>query len=182
MTGSGSSSRSRFPTRWQASCVGGARDISPAVGRWRASMSRWHSSAASLERHSQPSSTLCDARRPRPSRSPWSRCAIARRARSACSSWPIRAGARQHSRVASRRASSGSTCTFARRRPWLPHITVLRFRERPGLDPPLPTVGRFTPSGAAALLSRLHPSGARYEVLESCSLGTMEPGGRDDET
>jgi 2'-5' RNA ligase len=67
-------------------------------------------------------------------------------------------------------------------RPWLPHITVLRFRERPGLDPPLPAVGRFTPSGAAALLSRLHPSGARYEVLESCSLGTMEPGGRDDET
>lgn len=56
-------------------------------------------------------------------------------------------------------------------RPWLPHVTVLRFRERPRLDPPLPEIGSFTPSGAAALLSRLHPSGARYEVLESCSLG-----------
>jgi 2'-5' RNA ligase len=58
------------------------------------------------------------------------------------------------------------------RRPWLPHVTVLRFREQPRLDPPLPEIEPFAPSGAAALLSRLHPSGARYEVLESCSLGT----------
>jgi 2'-5' RNA ligase len=57
------------------------------------------------------------------------------------------------------------------RRPWFPHLTVLRFRERPRLDPPLPEIGAFAPSEAAALLSRLHPSGARYEVLESCSLG-----------
>jgi 2'-5' RNA ligase len=56
-------------------------------------------------------------------------------------------------------------------RPWLPHVTVLRFRERPRLAPPLPGIGAFAPSGAAAFLSRLHPSGARYEVLESCSLG-----------
>jgi 2'-5' RNA ligase len=59
-------------------------------------------------------------------------------------------------------------------RPWLPHVTVLRFREQPGLDPPLPTIGTFAPSGAAALLSRLHPSGARYEVLGSCSLRSAE--------
>jgi 2'-5' RNA ligase len=58
-------------------------------------------------------------------------------------------------------------------RPWLPHVTVLRFRERPRLDPPLPGLGPFAPSGASALLSRLHPSGARYEVLESCSLGVF---------
>jgi 2'-5' RNA ligase len=56
------------------------------------------------------------------------------------------------------------------RRPWLPHVTVLRFRERPKLDPPLPEIGSFAPSGAAAFLSRLHPSGARYEVLESYPL------------
>lgn len=55
-------------------------------------------------------------------------------------------------------------------RPWLPHVTVLRFRERPRLEPPLPEIAPFAPSGAAAFLSRLHPSGARYEVLESCSL------------
>jgi 2'-5' RNA ligase len=60
------------------------------------------------------------------------------------------------------------------KRPWLPHVTVLRFRERPRLAPPLPDIGAFAPSGAAAFLSRLHPSGARYEVLESCSLGITE--------
>ena len=57
------------------------------------------------------------------------------------------------------------------RRPWLPHVTVLRFRERPRLDPPLPELPPVAPSEAAALLSRLHPSGARYEILESCSIG-----------
>ena len=62
-------------------------------------------------------------------------------------------------------------------RPWLPHVTVLRFRERPRLDPPVPEIGAFTPSGAAAFLSRLHQSGARYEVLESCSIGNGQPGG-----
>jgi 2'-5' RNA ligase len=55
-------------------------------------------------------------------------------------------------------------------RPWLPHLTVLRFRERPRLAPPLPETGTFVPSDAAAYLSRLHPSGARYEVLERVSL------------
>jgi RNA 2',3'-cyclic 3'-phosphodiesterase len=55
-------------------------------------------------------------------------------------------------------------------RRWLPHVTVLRFRERPRLAPTLPDIGPFAPSGAAAFLSRLHPSGARYEVLESCPL------------
>ncbi|MGH3126787.1 MAG: RNA 2',3'-cyclic phosphodiesterase [Gaiellaceae bacterium] len=58
------------------------------------------------------------------------------------------------------------------RRPWLPHVTVLRFRERPRLEPPLPAIGAVAPSEVAALLSRLHPSGARYEILESCPLGT----------
>jgi RNA 2',3'-cyclic 3'-phosphodiesterase len=57
------------------------------------------------------------------------------------------------------------------RRPWLPHVTVLRFRERPRLDPPLPALGPFSPSDAAVYLSRLRPSGAQYEVLESFALG-----------
>jgi RNA 2',3'-cyclic 3'-phosphodiesterase len=57
------------------------------------------------------------------------------------------------------------------RRPWLPHLTVARFRERPRLRPALPDLGVFAPSEAAAYLSRLHPSGARYEVLESVPLG-----------
>ncbi len=61
-------------------------------------------------------------------------------------------------------------------RPWLPHVTMLRFRERPRLQPELPPLGRFTPSDAAAFLSRLHPSGARYEVLESTALGGVRTG------
>lgn len=57
------------------------------------------------------------------------------------------------------------------RRPWLPHVTVVRFRERPRLSPPPPELPEFAPSGAAAFLSRLHPSGARYEVLKVFELG-----------
>jgi RNA 2',3'-cyclic 3'-phosphodiesterase len=56
-------------------------------------------------------------------------------------------------------------------RPWLPHLTVARWRERPRLGLGLPSVGTFVPSDAAAYLSRLHPGGARYEVLESVALG-----------
>jgi RNA 2',3'-cyclic 3'-phosphodiesterase len=60
-------------------------------------------------------------------------------------------------------------------RPWLPHVTVLRFRERPRLRPPPPEL-EWVSSDVAAFLSRLHassvpPGGARYEVLESFRLG-----------
>jgi RNA 2',3'-cyclic 3'-phosphodiesterase len=56
-------------------------------------------------------------------------------------------------------------------RPWLPHLTVLRFRTRPRLRPPLPELGPVTPSDAAVYLSRLRSGGAQYEVLESVALG-----------
>ncbi len=56
-------------------------------------------------------------------------------------------------------------------REWLPHVTVARFRERPRLRPSTPVLGPFAPSDAAAFLSRLHPAGARYVVLESVPLG-----------
>jgi 2'-5' RNA ligase len=56
-------------------------------------------------------------------------------------------------------------------RPWLPHLTVIRFRRRPRLDPPLPALEAFSPSDAAVYLSRLSPSGAQYEVVESFALG-----------
>lgn len=59
-------------------------------------------------------------------------------------------------------------------RPWLPHVTLLRFRERPRLRPPRPELPVFVVSDAAAYISRLHPSGARYEVLESMRLGGPE--------
>jgi RNA 2',3'-cyclic 3'-phosphodiesterase len=57
------------------------------------------------------------------------------------------------------------------KRPWLPHITVLRFRSPPRLAPPVPDLGTFGPSDAAVYHSRLRPSGAQYEVLEQVALG-----------
>jgi 2'-5' RNA ligase len=57
------------------------------------------------------------------------------------------------------------------RRPWLPHLTVVRFRERPRLRPPLPELGEFSPSDAAAYHSVLRSSGAQYVVVESFALG-----------
>jgi 2'-5' RNA ligase len=57
------------------------------------------------------------------------------------------------------------------KRPWLPHVTVLRFRAPPKLEPPVPELGTFSPSDAAVYISRLRPSGAQYDVLESVPLG-----------
>ena len=57
------------------------------------------------------------------------------------------------------------------RETWLPHVTVLRFRERPRLRPSLPELGAFTTSDAAVFLSVLRPGGAEYAVLESVPLG-----------
>ena len=57
------------------------------------------------------------------------------------------------------------------RRPWLPHLTVVRFRERPRFRPPSPDLGAFGPSDAAVYHSALRPGGAQYTVLESVALG-----------
>jgi 2'-5' RNA ligase len=56
-------------------------------------------------------------------------------------------------------------------RRWLPHLTVLRFRERPRLRPKLPDLGEIVPSEAAVYLSVLRPSGAQYRLLHSAALG-----------
>jgi RNA 2',3'-cyclic 3'-phosphodiesterase len=57
------------------------------------------------------------------------------------------------------------------RRRWLPHVSVLRFRQRPRLRPALPELEPFVSSDAAAYLSRLRPGGAQYEVLETVRVG-----------
>jgi 2'-5' RNA ligase len=56
-------------------------------------------------------------------------------------------------------------------RPWLPHVTVARFKRRPGLRPRLRTGVPIPPSDAAAYLSRPGRAGAEYVVLESMPLG-----------
>ncbi len=56
------------------------------------------------------------------------------------------------------------------RRPWLPHLTAVRFRQRPRLDPAPPELEAVSPSGAAVYHSVLRPTGAQYVVLHSFPL------------
>jgi 2'-5' RNA ligase len=56
-------------------------------------------------------------------------------------------------------------------RQWLPHVTVVRFRERPRLSPPLPDLGEVSPSDAAVYHSVLRSTGAQYVVVDSFALG-----------
>jgi 2'-5' RNA ligase len=55
-------------------------------------------------------------------------------------------------------------------RPWLPHVTVVRFRERPRLELPPPDLGEVSPSDAAVYSSHLRPTGAQYDVLQRIAL------------
>jgi RNA 2',3'-cyclic 3'-phosphodiesterase len=57
------------------------------------------------------------------------------------------------------------------RRPWLPHVTVVRFRRPLRLRPPLPELGEVSPSDAAVYHSVLRSTGAQYVVVESFALG-----------
>jgi 2'-5' RNA ligase len=57
------------------------------------------------------------------------------------------------------------------KRPWLPHLTVLRFKRPPRLRPPLPNLGEVSPSEAAVYHSLLRRGGAQYEALETVRLG-----------
>jgi 2'-5' RNA ligase len=62
-------------------------------------------------------------------------------------------------------------------RPWLAHLTVLRFREPPRLRPALPELGEVAPSDAAVYMSRLRPGGAQYTVLRRFRLENAPLGG-----
>ena len=57
------------------------------------------------------------------------------------------------------------------RRPWLPHVTVLRFRQPPRLRPDPPDLGEVSPSEVALYHSVLRRTGAQYEIRESAPLG-----------
>ena len=57
------------------------------------------------------------------------------------------------------------------KRKWLPHATVLRFRDPPKLKPPVPDLGEVSPSDVAVYHSLLRPTGAQYDVLDSFALG-----------
>jgi 2'-5' RNA ligase len=94
---------------------------------------------------------------------------------------PTREASALADRLHERLESLGVYRREARR--WLPHVTMLRFRDPPRAQPevgPLrEQIGAFAPSEAAAFLSRLHPSGARYEILERCQLNPSTPEARE---
>jgi 2'-5' RNA ligase len=67
------------------------------------------------------------------------------------------------------------------RRPWLPHITVLRFRERKGLSPEVTNIRSVHVVRSALYRSQLGhgpggSSGARYDALATAALGGTEDG------
>jgi RNA 2',3'-cyclic 3'-phosphodiesterase len=56
-------------------------------------------------------------------------------------------------------------------RPWLAHVSVVRFRAQPRLGAAPPDLGEVSPSDACVFISVLRSDGAQYEVLESVALG-----------
>jgi 2'-5' RNA ligase len=57
------------------------------------------------------------------------------------------------------------------KRPWLAHLSVVRFRTRPRLHLPGPDLGRIVPSDGALYNSLLRSTGAQYVVIETTALG-----------
>ena len=56
-------------------------------------------------------------------------------------------------------------------RPWLPHVTVSRFRERAGHRPEVANMCSIHVVRSALYRSILGPGGARYDALETAALG-----------
>jgi 2'-5' RNA ligase len=56
-------------------------------------------------------------------------------------------------------------------RPWLPHVTVQRFRTPAGDRPELANMRSIHVVRSALYRSHLGPGGARYDVLETAALG-----------
>jgi RNA 2',3'-cyclic 3'-phosphodiesterase len=57
------------------------------------------------------------------------------------------------------------------RRPWLPHVTVLRFQKPEGLAPAPPNTCSIHVVRSAVYRSQLGAGGARYEIVETGVLG-----------
>jgi 2'-5' RNA ligase len=56
-------------------------------------------------------------------------------------------------------------------RPWLPHLTVLRLKERAGLTPEVTNIRSIRVVRSALYRSLLGPGGATYDALETAALG-----------
>ena len=62
------------------------------------------------------------------------------------------------------------------RRPWLSHVTVLRFRERAGRTPDVANIRSIHVVRSALYRSQLGPAGATYDALETAALGGVDDG------
>jgi 2'-5' RNA ligase len=62
------------------------------------------------------------------------------------------------------------------RRPWLPHVTVLRFKQAGGLTPDGANIRSIHVVRSALYRSSLGPGGATYDALETAALGGTEDG------
>jgi RNA 2',3'-cyclic 3'-phosphodiesterase len=62
------------------------------------------------------------------------------------------------------------------RRPWLSHVTVLRFKERAGLTPEVANIRSVHVVRSALYRSQLGPAGATYDALETAALGGVDDG------
>jgi 2'-5' RNA ligase len=62
------------------------------------------------------------------------------------------------------------------RRPWLSHVTVLRFKERAGLTPEVANIRSIHVVRSALYRSSLGPAGATYDALETAALGGVDDG------
>jgi 2'-5' RNA ligase len=63
------------------------------------------------------------------------------------------------------------------RRPWLPHVTVLRFKSREGLTPALANRCSIHAVRSALYRSVLGAGGARYEILRNFEIQSEALGG-----
>jgi 2'-5' RNA ligase len=67
--------------------------------------------------------------------------------------------------------------TYRRKgRPWLPHVTVLRFKERAGLTVEGTNIRSIHVVRSALYRSQLGPTGATYDALETAALGGVDDG------
>jgi 2'-5' RNA ligase len=64
----------------------------------------------------------------------------------------------------------------AERGTWLPHVTVLRFKERAGLTPEVANIRSIHVVRSALYRSSLGPAGATYDALETAALGGVDDG------
>jgi 2'-5' RNA ligase len=62
------------------------------------------------------------------------------------------------------------------RRPWLPHVTVLRSKDREGVSLEVANIRSINVVRSALYRSVLAPEGARYDALETAALGGTEDG------